>query len=131
VHEIQLNDDALPTTVQSIKFMDDATLQEAVNLTSEVATNKDRSGPLPFWELGLKQPCGKVLPKNNSLLQNQIEIIKYLSDRREMALNTDKTCLFIVIFTFKHQFCHLLEIPGCDNLMDRLQSYLAFGLPTI
>ena len=103
VPEIQPNDDSLPTTVQSIKFLDDATLQEAVNLTSELATHKDRSGPLPFWELGLKQSCGKVLPKNNSLLQNQIETIKDLSDCREMALNTDNTCLFIVNFILKHQ----------------------------
>ena len=47
--------------------MDDATLQESVNLTTELATNIDRSGPLPFWELGSKQVSGKVLPKANTV----------------------------------------------------------------
>ena len=44
------NDETLPTTLQSIKFMDDATLQEKIDLTTELASNIDRSGPLPFWE---------------------------------------------------------------------------------
>ena len=120
IPEIITNDETLPHTVQSIKFMDDATLQESINLTSELASNKDRSGPLPFWELGIKQADGKVLPKNNSHLQTQIDIIKDLSDRREMSLNTDKTCLFIVNFTHKHQFRPLLQIPGCASHLDRV-----------
>ena len=60
VPTIPPNDHTLPDSVQSIKFMDDATLQERINLTRELATNCDRSGPLPFWELGLQQDSGKV-----------------------------------------------------------------------
>ena len=52
-------------TLQSIKFMDDATLQEKINLKNDLATNIDCSGPLPCWELGAKQVNGKVLPKQN------------------------------------------------------------------
>ena len=74
--------------------MDDATLQEKINLKNDLATNIDRSGPLPCWELGAKQVNGKVLPKENSLLQLKINKIKQLSDSREMTLNTSKTCLF-------------------------------------
>ena len=55
IPETPANDDTLPDTMQSIKFMDDATLQEAINLSTELACNKDRSGPLPYWELGSKQ----------------------------------------------------------------------------
>ena len=120
VPTIPPNDHTLPDSVQSIKFMDDATLQERINLTRELATNCDRSGPLPFWELGLQQDNGKVLPKSNSELQNQIDLIKELSDQREMSLNTDKTCLFVVNFTHKHQFRPLLQIPGCDSIVDRV-----------
>ena len=120
IPEILANDDTLPGTMQSIKFMDDATLQEAINLTSELACNKDRSGPLPYWELGSKQACGKLLPKENTYLQSQINIVKQVSDRREMSLNTDKTCLFIVNFTHTNQFRPLLQIPGCDSLIDRV-----------
>ena len=107
--------DTLPSTMQSIKFMDDATLQESVDLQNELATNRDRSGPLPFWE-----SSGKVLPKENTELQNQIDLIKALSDHREMSLNTDKTCVFIVNFTNNHQFRPLLKIPGCDTNIDRV-----------
>ena len=106
--------------MQSIKFMDDATIQESVNLDTELATNLDKSGPLPFWELGKSQMFGKVLPKNNTNLQAQIDYIKELSDYREMALNTDKTCLFIVNFTHKHQFRPLLQIPDCTTYIDRV-----------
>ena len=95
--------------------MDDATFQESVNLTTELATNLDQSGPLPFWELGSKQLFGKVLPKANTELQKQINILKQLSDEREMALNSDKTCLFIVNFTQNHQFRPLLQIPECPR----------------
>ena len=102
--------------------MDDATLQESVNLTTELATNLDQSGPLPFWELGSKQLFGKVLPKANTELQNQINILKQISDEREMVLNSDKTCLFIVNFTQNHQFRPLLQIPGCPRLLENVTS---------
>ena len=106
------SNETLPPSIQSIKFMDDATLQEKVNLSNKLATNLDRRGPLPFWELGPQQMNGKVLPATNSLLQNQIALIKNISDQREMSLNSEKTCLFIVNFTMKNQFRPLINIPG-------------------
>ena len=39
---------SLPATLNSAKFMDDATLQEAIDLSTCLATNIDRSGPLPW-----------------------------------------------------------------------------------
>ena len=65
----------LPETMQSIKFMDDATVQEVLNLTNTLCSNINRSGPLPFHE-----SSGKVLPSMNSLLQQQINQIKQISD---------------------------------------------------
>ena len=53
----------LPEMMNAVKFMDDATCQEVVDITTCLATNIDRSGPLPFWE-----SSGKVLPPENSLL---------------------------------------------------------------
>ena len=120
IPDIPINLDSLPDTVQSIKFMDDATVQESVNLTTQLASNLDRSGPLPWWELGPKQSAPKVLPKSNTELQKQIDSIKELSDLREMSLNSDKTCLFIINFTLKHQFRPLLQIPDCDSLITRV-----------
>ena len=120
IPDLPTNSDSLPATLQSTKFMDDATLQESVDLLKSLASNRDRSGPLPSYELGPKQFSGKVLPRSNSLLQEQIESIKKLSDEREMSLNADKTCLFIVNFTLKHQFRPLLQIPGCDSPLDRV-----------
>ena len=66
--------------------MDDATIQEAVNLTTKLVSPND----------GLDL---KLLPKENTDIQNQVNMIKKLSDDREMTLNGDKTCLFIVNFT--------------------------------
>ena len=100
--------------------MDDATIQEKINLKTELATNLDCSGPLPSWELGPNQKNGLILPAQNTELQEQINIIKHLSDSREMTLNSSKTCLFIVNFTKSHQFRPLLQIPGCEYVIDRV-----------
>ena len=35
-----------------------------------------------------------------------------------MALNTDKTCLFAVIFTHIHQIRPLLQMPGSETILD-------------
>ena len=100
----------LPASLNSAKYMDDATLQEAVELSSTLATKLDRSGPLPWWE-----SSGKVLPNQNTIMQSEIETIKQLSDDREMVLNPDKTKLMIVNFTHLHQFQSLLTIPGSSS----------------
>ena len=120
IPDLPTNSETLPPTVQSTKFMDDATIQEKVNLKTELATNLDQPGPLPSWELGSNQNNGLVLPAQNTELQTQINTIKHLSDSREMTLNTSKTCLFIVNFTKSHQFRPLLQIPGCDYAIDRV-----------
>ena len=114
------SDESLPQSLQSIKFMDDATVQERILLKTTLATNRDRSGPLPSWELGPQQEHGMLLPASNTLLQNQIRTIKSLSDNREMSLNCDKTCLFIVNFTQKYQFRPLLTIPGSSSPITRV-----------
>ena len=117
---LPVNNTSLPDSVVCTKFMDDATLQESVNVVTELATNYDRSGPLPSWELGIKQSSGKVLPKTNSKLQSQIDTLKKLSDEREMSLNSEKTCILVVNFTQKHQFSPLLQIPGCPTIINRV-----------
>ena len=113
IPELLPNHETLPEATQSIKFMDDATIQEKIDLTTHLATNLDRSGPLPSWERS-----GKVLPKQNTFLQNEIQTIKHLSDSREMVLNSGKTCLFIVNFTDNHQFKSLLQIPDCSSPLE-------------
>ena len=59
VPPLPTNTATLPPSIQSVKFMDDATLQETINLKTQLATNLDRSGPLASWELGPTQqkPC--------------------------------------------------------------------------
>ena len=100
----------LPPSLNSAKYMDDATLQEAVDLSTTLAYKLDRSGPLPWWE-----SSGKLLPNQNTMLQKEIEVIKQISDDREMVLNPDKTKLMIVNFSHLHQFQSLLSIPGSSS----------------
>ena len=90
--------------------MDDATIQEAVDMKSTLATKLDRSAPLPWWERS-----GKLLPNSNTLLQSEIETVKRISDEREMVLNPDKTKLLIINFTHDHHFHSLLKIPGSSS----------------
>ena len=107
------NKHTLPNTMNAAKYMDDATIQEAVDITTALATKLDRSGPLPWWE-----SSGKVLPKENSLLQNEIVTLKQISDEREMVLNPDKTKLLICNFSTSNQFQSLLSIPGSANKIE-------------
>ena len=100
----------IPTTMNSAKFMDDATLQEAVDLKSCLASKLDRSGPLPWWERS-----GKLLPTKNTFLQSEIHTLKRISNEREMVLNPDKTKLMIINFTNDHHFQSLLTIPGSPS----------------
>ena len=104
------NSKTLPLALNTAKYMDDATLQEAVDLNTSLASKLDRSGPLPWWE-----SSGKLLPNQNTLLQSEIELIKQISDEREMVLNPDKTKLMIVNFTKSHQFQSLLKVPGSSS----------------
>ena len=103
----------LPSTMNTAKYMDDATLQEAIDLTSELATKLDRSGPIPWWE-----SSGKILPNENTFLQPAIETLKKISDDREMILNPEKTKLMIVNFSSSNQFQSLLYIPGSPNKIE-------------
>ena len=104
---------SLPATLNAAKFMDDATLQEAIDLSTCLASNIDRSGPLPWWE-----SSGKLLPNSNTLLQAEIDTIKRISDEREMVLNPSKTKLMIINFTSNHQYKSLLTIPGSSSAIE-------------
>ena len=44
-----------------------------------------------------------------------------------MSLNVDKTCLFVVNFTMKHQFRPLLNIPGCTSPLDEVPETKLLG----
>ena len=105
--ELLPNNKLLPNNLNAAKYMDDATVQEAVDLTDNLATKIDRSGPLPWWE-----SSGKLLPNTNTFLHSEIKALKSISDEREMVLNADKTKVLIVNFTNNHQFQSLLTIPG-------------------
>ena len=108
--DLVTNNSILPSNMNSAKFMDDATVQESIDLLSSLASNRNRSGPLPWWE-----SSGKILPPENTNLQAEINTIKRISDEREMVLNPDKTKLLIVNFTSDHQYQSLLSIPGSDT----------------
>ena len=110
IPDLTPTNNTLPSNMNAAKFMDDATIQEAVDLTTSLASKLDRSGPLPWWE-----SSGKLLPNSNTVLQSEIEQVKLISDEREMVLNPDKTKLMIVNFTHDHQYQSLLTIPGSSS----------------
>ena len=97
---VQNDDEKLPNSLQSIKFMDDATIQEAIDLEAEL--ENDSNDDL-------------VLPKEHTEIQNQIDIIKKLSDEREMSMNANKTFILVNNFTHNHQFIPHLQIPGSSD----------------
>ena len=94
------HDEKLPDSLQSIKFMDDATIQESIDLVTNLV--KDSNDDL-------------ILTKDHTDIQKQIEIIKKLSDEREMSMNADKTFILINNFTHNHQFISHLQIPNSSE----------------
>ena len=112
IPETVQGNDCLPDNMQSVKFMDDATVQEAINLADNLSLNSDDE---------------KVLTKENTNLQTQIEAIKKISDEREMSLNARKTKLLIVNFTKSHQFTPLLQIPETPNPLEVIEQTKLLG----
>ena len=107
------NSSTLPLSMNSAKYMDDETLQEAIDLNISLAPNIDRSGPLPWYE-----SSGKILPNQNTHLQSEINTIKNISDAFEMVLNPEKTKLLIVNFSKTQQFKSLLSIPSASTKIE-------------
>ena len=66
----------------------DATIQEAVNLTTKLAPANDGLG-------------SNILPKDHTEIQNQVNLIKKPSVDREMSLN--------------HEFLLKINIPGISK----------------
>ena len=97
---VQNDDEKLPDSLQSIKFMDDATIQESIDLEAELVNDSIDN---------------LILPKEHTEIQNQIDIIKKLSDEREMSMNANKTFLLVNNFTHNHQFIPHLQIPGSGD----------------
>ena len=80
--------------------MDDATVQESIDLANDLV--KDSTDNL-------------TLPKEHTELQKQIDTIKKLSDDREMSMNANKTFILVNNFTHNHQFIPHLRIPGFSD----------------
>ena len=113
IPNIVMGNEVLPETLQSVKFMDDATVQEAVNLLTQLSENSIDSE--------------KILNKENTLLQAEINTIKTLSDNREMSLNARKTVLFTVNFTNNYQFVPTLQIPGTGSPLKTVEETKLLG----
>ena len=75
IPDLNPSNEILRDGMNSAKYMDDASIQEVVDLNTCLATNRDRSGPLPWHE-----SSGKVLPGVNTGLQIEVNNIKRISD---------------------------------------------------
>ena len=122
VPKVTVSDVTLPPDLLSLKYMDDANLLEVIDINSSLASNIDRSGPLPFWE-----GSGKVLVGENTYTQSELNTIKKISDSREMRLNSKKTLVFVANFTDTHQFRPLLTVPGAAVPLERALEHKLLG----
>ena len=73
--ELQEQHSILPSRLQSTKYMDDATIQEALDLRN-ITFNSDQHQ--------------RVLPQSYALLQDQINSLKNIRDQKEMRLNCSR-----------------------------------------
>ena len=122
IPDILPTEEKLEEQLNTTKYMNDTSVQEVVNLNTSLATNRGRVGRLPWWE-----SSGKLLPRENTLLQREVERIKDISDSREMILNAKKTFVFTVNFSENHQFKPLITIPGQQEPLQVVQETKLLG----
>ena len=103
----------LPDTLQAVKYMDDATLQEALDL-NQVLTLDNNTDKY-------------ILASSNSVLQEQINDLKHISDLREMKLNCKKTKILVSNFTINNQFESHLIIPGQSTPIEEISETKLLG----
>ena len=89
-----------------LKYVDDMTVAEALNLKKKLIVNPDPHPPRP---LQYHQRTGHVLPADQSAVQTLLVDLKGYADRHEMKLNEEKTKVILFNRSRKYDF-----LPECS-----------------
>ena len=90
-----------------LKYWDDLTMGESINLKSKLCSSINRDGPKQYHDR-----FGLTLPPENSILQMQLNHLSDFSNSHFMKINIKKTKIFPFNFTKTLDFLPNLRIPG-------------------
>ena len=82
-----------------LKWLDDVTLAESIQLNINLCSTIDRSGRKQFHERN-----NLILPPQNSILQTRLNELSIYVQKHKMKINTDKTKIMPFNFTKKYDF---------------------------
>ena len=88
-----------------LKYIDDMTVAESLNLKKQLVKKPDPNPPRP---LQFHDRTGHILPQGVSVVQKQLEALKTYSDDHQMRLNVEKTKVIVFNRSKKYDF-----MPNC------------------
>ena len=96
-----------------MKFVDDLTMAETINVKDCVQPNPDPNPPRP---LSYHDRTLHVLPRDQTPVQGELnKMVQYCVDN-SMRINTDKTKAVLFNTSWKYDFMPLLTIDGLTQL---------------
>ena len=107
-----------------LKYIDDMTIAEALDLKKSLAINPD---PNPERPLQYHQRTGHVLPAENSSVQSLLNELKDYTMVNEMKLNSDKSKVILFNRSRKYDFlpeCHFED----DETLDVVEEVKLLGV---
>ena len=96
-----------------LKYIDDMTIAEALNLKKCLAANPDPNPPRP---LEYHQRTGHVLPEGQSAVQTMLTDLREYTELNEMKLNYEKTKVILFNKSRKYDFLPQCQLEQGVNL---------------
>ena len=114
----------LPTETENeirLKYVDDQTQGEVIQLNSALNLNGDKSGPQPYHNRH-----GHVLPTENSRIQTRLNQIEEYANIHKLKINETKTKIMAFNFSTKYDF--LPELSVGENQLEVVRSTKLLGV---
>ena len=107
-----------------MKYVDDLTLAETINVKDCVLTNPDPNPPRP---LSYHDRTLHVLPTDQTPVQGELYKMMQYCEENQMRINTDKTKVVLFNTARKYDFMPQLTIDG-TSLLEVVEEFRLLGL---
>ena len=107
-----------------MKYVDDLSLAQAINLNDCVVSNPNPTHPLSYHER-----TNHILPSCNYTLQEDLNKIAIVSKNYEMVINTEKCKVVMFNSGRKIDAMPKLTLPGMgENYLEAVESFKLLGV---
>ena len=113
-----------PLQDRHMKYIDDMTMAEAINLRQKLMPNPDTSQPRPF---SYHERTQQVLPENDFNLQDNLNKLLEYCRANEMSVNKDKTKVMLCNTGLEYDFVPKLSIDG-ESFLEVMEQFKLLGV---